>query len=186
MNRHKAILILPLVVSTFLFSYRATADVRPLDIDREKTMVNVFAQSTLHDFTSVVTNYDLKIEVDEESGEIVRARFSFNFADLDSDEKKRDKNMLKWLSHDAYPDGVFTIKKITDEQGKRVAEGTLSFHGVDKLIRFPFDLKIENGKYFIDAKTMIDYQDWNLEIIKVMGFLKVFPGLEISLHVEGR
>ena len=164
----------------------ALAETQPLVIDTAKTKVTVFGESTLHDFTSVVTHYDLNIEIEEESGEIVGARFTFNFADLDSGEKKRDKTMLKLLSHNDFPTGSFSSSKITRVNGQWVVEGILSFHGVEKVIRFPFDLKKENGKYLIDAKTVIDYQNWNLKIIKVMGFLKVFPALEITIHVEGR
>ena len=164
----------------------ALAETRPLVIDTAKTKVSVFGESTLHDFTSEVTRFDLRIAVDSDSGIIESARFAFHFTDLDSGNKKRDKTMLKWLSHNNFPTGTFSSSKITRVNGQWVAEGILSFHGVEKVIRFPFELKKENGKYLIDAKTVIDYQNWNLEIIKVMGFLKVFPALEITIHVEGR
>ncbi len=184
---------IPFFIKTWLIfwavavlSQAALAETRPLVIDMAKTTVSVFGESTLHDFTSEVTRFDLRIAVESDSGNVEIVHFAFNFADLDSGEKKRDKTMLKWLSHDNFPSGTFSSAKITRVNGQWVAEGILSFHGVEKTIRFPFQLKKENGKYRIDAKTVIDYQNWNLKIIKVLGFLKVFPALEITIHVEGR
>ncbi len=178
--------VLILVLSIAWVFQAVSAEIQPLVINETKTKVIVFGESTLHDFTSEVTRFDLNIKVNGETGDVESARFSFNFAALDSDNKKRDKTMLKWLSHEDYPTGTFSSSKITHVNNQWVIEGTLSLHGVEKKIRFPFDLKRENEKYVIDAKKVIDYQDWDLELIKVMGFLKVFPGLEITIHVEGR
>ncbi len=179
-------IILAVVLVTFTVFQQATAENRPLVIDKANTSVVVFGESTLHDFTSKVTSFDLKVLIDEETGNIEGARFVFNFADMDSDSAKRDKAMLKWLSHSSFPVGTFSSTRIVQEKNQWFAEGTLTIHGVKKKLRFPFDLKNEAGKITIDASPVIDYQNWDLEIIKVMGFLKVSPELEIALHVEGK
>ena len=178
--------ILSIALATLLVSHRAAAESRPLAIDKANTSVAVLVESTMHDFTSAVTSFDLNIQVDNESGDIVAAEFVFNFADMDSENAKRDRTMLKWLSHRDYPIGTFSTTSISLEKDQWMAEGRLSIHGLTKTLRFPFDLRNEGGKITIDANTVIDYQDWDLEIIKVMGFIKVAPELEIRIHVEGR
>jgi polyisoprenoid-binding protein YceI len=66
------------------------------------------------------------------------------------------------------------------------AQGTLTIHGVSKTVVFPYTAKKSGNTLTLDGKVSIDYQNFNLPIIRAMLVMTVDPQLVIGFHVVGK
>jgi len=157
-----------------------------LEVDKQRSHIQVDASATAHSFTGTLKTFEAKVSGDASSLKPTGFDLSWKFGDLDSAEPKRDAEMIKWLG-DGNPKGSFKfIKSWTDNAGRDNGMGTLTIHGVSKTIAFPYTVKQESGLVTIDGKVEMDYQNFNLPIVRAMAIMTVDPKLEVSFHIVGK
>ena len=157
-----------------------------LDVDLSRSRVQVDASATGHKFTGNLKKFTAKASGDADS--LVPSAFDlrWSFKDLDTDDAKRNEEMVKWLGgNDAM--GSFSLTKSwTDKVGVTHGMGSLTIHGVSKSVTFPYTVKKEGEWVTIDGKALLDYQNFNLPIIRSMAVMTVDPKLTVRFHVVGK
>jgi polyisoprenoid-binding protein YceI len=157
-----------------------------LDIDDEKSRIQVDAKATGHAFTGTLDKFTATVKGDATTVEPDAFDLQWSFKDLKTDDAKRDKEMLKWLGG-GDPKGKFQFKKSwVDAKGTRQAMGTLTIKGVEKTISFPFTAAKEGDWVTIDGTAGMDYEDFGLPIIRAMAVMTVDPKLAVRFHIVGK
>lgn len=157
-----------------------------LEVDKPRSHIQVKASATAHSFTGTLKAFEAKVTGDVISLKPTGFDLNWKFSDLDTADPKRNAEMIKWLG-DADPKGSFKfIKSWTDNAGMTNGMGTLTIHGASKTLGFPYTAKQENGWVTIDGKVFMDYQNFNLPIVRAMAVMTVDPKLEVSFHIVGK
>ncbi len=177
----KKLIYFLILITTTLFLY---GDAQLLQIEKDNSSIVVGVNVTAHSFVATLENYDLKIHVDAENAKIINTEFSFDFDDLKTGKKARDKAMLKWEEYKKYPNGSFILNELHEQGEKSVAAGKLTLHGIEKEITIPIKVQSEGTKWTIVGSAAIDHLDWDLPIVKFL-VLKVDSNLTVKFHLEG-
>ncbi|MGB6222193.1 YceI family protein [Haloferula sp.] len=156
-----------------------------LKVDKTRSRIQVDGRSTGHGFTGTLEEYTARV-----SGNPVTLRpdafeLSWKFTDLKTEDEKRDKEMIKWLGGGS-PTGTFKFIKTWEQDGKDFAQGTISIHGVSKLIAFPYTVKKDGDWVSIDGVATLDYKDFGLPIIRAVAVMTVNPKLTVRFHLVGK
>jgi polyisoprenoid-binding protein YceI len=163
----------------------ATAQAATLELDKSRSRIQVDAKATGHRFTGTLKDYAATVSGDAGSLKPQSFALDWKFKDLDTDDKKRDAEMLHWLENrDAK--GSFKFDKSWIEKDGPHAMGTLTIHGVSKKVSFPYTVKKEGDWVTIDGDVWMDYQDYKLPIIRAMAVMTVDPKLHVRFHVVGK
>ena len=108
-----------------------------LDVDKDSSRIQVDAKATGHIFTGTLKDYKASVSGHAASLKPSGFELTWKFTDLDTDDAKRDAEMIKWLGGGA-PKGSFKFTKSwTDKAGRQQGMGTLTIHGVSKTVSFP-------------------------------------------------
>lgn len=157
-----------------------------LQIDKERSRIQVDVKATGHGFTGNLKDYTAKVTGDATTSDPSSVSINWDFNDLKTGDEKRDKEMIKWLGGGA-PIGTFTFgKSWTDAAGQSHAEGDLTIHGVSKTISFPYSVKRDGGWVTIDGTAKIDYLNFKLPIIRTMAVMTVDSNLTVRFHLTGQ
>jgi polyisoprenoid-binding protein YceI len=157
-----------------------------LDVDLDRSRVQVDAKATGHAFTGTLQKYVIKAAGDATTGKPTELSLSWDFNDLDTADEKRDKEMIKWLGG-GHPKGSFKFVKSWDETpAGGNAQGTLTINGVSKTISFPYTVKRDGEWFTVAGKVTIDHQNFKLPIVRAMAVMTVDPKLVIRFHVAGK
>ncbi len=179
----KLIQAIPLL---FLVIAPARISAATLEVDQEKSRIQVDAKATGHSFTGSLEKYTATVEGDSSTIKPKAFNLEWSFKDLKTDDKKRDKEMLTWLGG-GDPKGKFEFSKSwVDNKGVERAMGKLTIKGVEKTISFPFTAKKEGDWVTIDGKATMDYEDFGLPIIRAMAVMTVDPKLSVRFHIVGQ
>lgn len=155
-------------------------------VDKAKSRIAVGARATNHDFTGVLTAYDLKITGKKGSRTPASVHLKWDFKDLHTGDKKRDRNMLKWLEHAKMPHGEFRLVKwIRDAEGTTFARGTITIHGVRRTITFPCRVTRQGRTLTALGSARLNYKDFGLPQIRQLAVLTVKPELVVTFHLVG-
>jgi len=101
-------------------------------------------------------------------------------------DAERDAKMLEWLGG-GKPQGSFKwVKSWSDKQGGVHAQGTLTVHGVARTVSFPYTVKKEGKQLILDGKVTMDYQDFDLPVVRAMLVMTVDPKLVVGFHLVGK
>lgn len=179
--------LLPYSVPAVVFALSlASVNAADLTVDASKSWLKFDASATGHSFDGSLKKFNAEVSGDMSSLTPATANLSWDFKDLDTDEPKRDAEMLKWLDHGKSPKGSFQmLKSWVDGSGATWVQGTLKIHSVAKAIAFPIRTSKNGDHVKIDGQVWIDYLDFGLPIIRNMAVMKVDPKLKISFHLEG-
>lgn len=172
-----------------LLAATARAAEAPLRIDPAQSHVEIAVKATADSFVGKLERYDAAIVVDTNAtaAEVVRARFAFRFADVKTGKDGRDEAMHDWQDTARNPDGAFTLAAFsTGADGRRIATGTLVFHGRAREISFPVSVTHDGDLYAIDGEATLDTRDFGLPVIKKLLVLKVDPEVKVRFHLQGR
>jgi polyisoprenoid-binding protein YceI len=157
-----------------------------LEVDKERSRIQVDAKATGHTFAGDLGKYTIKAEGDAASHKPSALDLAWDFNDLKTGDEKRDKEMVKWLGG-GKPQGSFKFVKSWDEKPEGgMAMGTLTINGFSKSVSFPYTVKTEGEWVRLDGKVSMDYQDFKLPIIRAMAVMTVDPKLVIRFHVVGK
>lgn len=168
-------------LSTFILAHAAT-----LEVDKGRSRIQVDAHATGHNFTGTLKDFSASVSGDPASLTPQGFKLDWKFNDLDTDDAKRDKEMLKWLGG-GQPKGSFKFtKSSTGKDGTRQATGILTINGVSKTITFPYTSKKDGDWVTVDGKVSMDYQNFSLPIIRAMAVMTVNPKLVVRFHVVGK
>lgn len=170
------------VLSLVLGIHEAGAE--GLAVDKSRSRIQVDAKATGHRFTGNLKSYEVEgdaVTLDPKSFEL-----KWKFKDLDTDDAKRDAEMMKWLGG-SDEKGSFKLNKAwTDEKGVQHGTGTLTIHGVSKSVSFPYTAKKDGEWVTIDGKVSMDYRNFDLPVIRAMAVMTVDPQLVVRFHVVGK
>lgn len=164
----------------------STVHAATLQVDQDRSRIQVDAKATGHNFTGTLKKYTATVSGD--AGTLKPSGFSmaWSFKDLDTNDAKRDKEMVQWLG-EADPKGSFQFTKSwTDASGKTHAMGNLTIHGVSKTVSFPYTVRKDGEWVTIDGSVAMDYQNFSLPIIRAMAVMTVDPKLTVRFHVVGK
>lgn len=157
-----------------------------LEVDKERSRIQVDAKATGHTFAGDLGKYTIKAEGDAVSDKPSALDLAWDFNDLKTGDEKRDKEMIKWLGG-GKPTGSFKFVKSWDEKPEGgMAMGTLTINGFSKSVSFPYTVKVDGEWVTLDGKVSMDYQDFKLPIIRAMAVMTVDPKLVIRFHVVGK
>lgn len=84
-----------------------------LDIDPDRSRIQVDAKATGHEFTGDLKQYTVKVEGDATKAQPTKFELGWDFNDLKTGEAKRDVEMVKWLGG-GKPKGTFIFDKAWD------------------------------------------------------------------------
>ncbi|MEX2382641.1 MAG: YceI family protein [Opitutales bacterium] len=154
-----------------------------LDVDKERSRISAFVRATGHTFDAVVTDYQLDLQWDPDSGEIVSAQLVFDFDDVETGRTTRDREMREWLDYETYPMATFELNEVDVQEGLQIAGGHLTLHGVEQEIESPFSVQETTEGVWITGQTVIDHREWGLERIRAFLFLTVDPELEVRFRI---
>ncbi|MCX6880691.1 MAG: YceI family protein [Verrucomicrobia bacterium] len=173
------------VLGTLLCSMFAVS-AATLEVDQTRSKLQVDAKATGHAFSGTLKNYTVKATGDTSKLKPESLELSWNFSDLDTDDKGRDAEMLKWLGGGA-PKGNFKFVKFwTDKDGVDHAQGTLTIHGVAKTVYFPFTVKKDGAWVTASGKVELDYKDFGLPLVRAMLVMTVDPKLVVNFQLVGK
>ncbi|EDY85283.1 hypothetical protein VDG1235_4918 [Verrucomicrobiia bacterium DG1235] len=130
-------------------------------------------------------DYVYDIDIDPDSLEVRKAAFSFKFENLDSDKAKRDKKMRDWMNIDVHPEARFTLKKVVEIDGQKVGKGSFFMHGVSRDIEIPFSVESDGDQVTLDGSVTLDYENWDLKIIRLFYVLTVDTEITPHFHLVG-
>jgi polyisoprenoid-binding protein YceI len=162
------------------------AEAAELVVDKSRSRIQVDAKATGHRFTGNLNSYEVDVEGDAETLDPKSFQLNWNFKDLDTDDEKRDAEMMKWLGGDAEKGSFKLDKSWADEKGVEHGIGTLTIHGVSKTVSFPYTAKKDGEWVTIDGKVSMDYRNFDLPIIRAMAVMTVDPQLVVRFHVVGK
>ena len=162
------------------------AGAESLAVDKSRSRIQVDAKATGHRFTGNLKSYEVDVEGDAVSLDPKSFELKWKFKDLDTDDAKRDAEMMKWLGG-SDEKGSFKLNKAwTDEKGVQRGTGTLTIHGVSKSVSFPYTAKKDGEWVTIDGKVSMDYRNFDLPVIRAMAVMTVDPQLVVRFHVVGK
>jgi polyisoprenoid-binding protein YceI len=169
-----------------LFGLINPAPAATLEIDHQKSKIEVEAKSTLQDFSGTLEKYELNIAFDPKANAPTRADLTFDFKDLNTGIQGRDSDMLKWLAYSANPKATFHLTGWKGEDSQFIARGELSIHGVKREVTI--SVKVEKGgdTYHIRGVAGLDYRDFQLPVIRKALVLTVDPHLTVKFHLVGK
>ena len=169
-----------------LFTLISPAPAATLEIDHQKSKIEVEAKSTLHDFSGTLEKYELSIAFDPKTNAPTRADLTFDFKDLNTGDKGRDSDMLKWLAYPASPKASFHLTGWKQEGSQFIARGELSIHGVKQEITMPVNIEKVDDTYHIRGVARLDYRDFQLPMIRKALVLTVDPHLTVTFQLVGK
>lgn len=169
------------LLATLTLAHAAT-----LEVDKDRSRIQVDAKATGHKFTGTLKDYTASVSGDSSSLDPDGFELKWSFKDLDTDDAKRDAEMIKWLGG-GDPKGSFKFTKSwTGKDGGQQAMGTLTIHGISKEISFPYTAKRDGDWVTISGQVTMDYQNFSLPIIRSMAVMTVDPQLVVRFHVVGK
>ncbi len=169
-----------------LLCLAATSHAATLEVDPSHSKIQVDAKATGHAFTGTLEKFTAKVAGDSATLAPTTFELSWNFLDLKTDDTDRDAEMVKWLGG-GKPQGTFKfVKSWTDKQGLSNAQGVITLHGVSKTIAFPYTAKRDGDTVTLSGKVSLDYQNFNLPLVRAMLVMTVDPQLVVNFQVTGK
>ena len=156
-----------------------------LKVDKDKSRIQVDAKATGHSFTGTLQDYTVTVSGNTSELRPTAFSLSWNFTDLKTGDKKRDKKMIEWLGGGT-PKGTFRFIKSWKKNGKTYAMGKITIKGVSKTVSFPYTAKREGNWITIDGTASLDYEDFKLPIIRAVAVMTVDPKLKVRFHIVGQ
>ncbi len=157
-----------------------------LEIDHQKSKIEIAVVSTVHDFVGEFVEYETSIDCNPEENLPAKVDVTFDFKDLKTGVNGRDTEMLKWLKYSSNPKATFHLTNWKQAGAGSIALGELTMHGVKNAIQIPTVIKHAGGNYEITGAVGLDYRDFKLPIIRKALLFSVDPHLMVKFHLTGK
>ena len=164
----------------------AESSVLLVDIDPDASRIGIAVRLSMGSFKGVLEKYETRIQIAAGDKSVSMAELDFDFSDLKTGNKRRDKDMLKWLDHENHPKGSFRLEEFATQGEQLEARGTVTIHGVSKPIAFPVTIALEGEHVTAEGSAKLNFLDFDLKPIRKMLFITVKPEMIIDFHLEGR
>ncbi len=178
--------VMRLLILTILFAGSLAARADTLVVDRTRSQITVVVDSTLHDFTGSLTNYQVKIKCDTNEILPYVADVTFDLKDLKTGNPDRDKDMLQWLGYPTNSMVLFNLTGWKRDGTNTTAKGEMMMHGIKKSVELPVTVTAGRDNYEITGSMQLDYRDFGLPVIRKMMMLKVNPNMTVRFHLSGK
>lgn len=156
-----------------------------LSLDSQQSKIQVAVSATIDSFVAHLAKYQVSIDCATNSELPDKAEVSFDFKDLKTGNPNRDQAMLKWLDHSATPSCNFVLTGWKTVGATNFAAGTITIHGIKKKVEMPVSVERSGNHCDISGTANLNYQDFNLPIVRKMLLLTVDPHLNVSFHLVG-
>jgi polyisoprenoid-binding protein YceI len=154
-------------------------------VDHSRSTLEVLVGATGDDFAAKLERFETSIQVDRQSGRPTAGTFTWDFKDLKTGKKGRDKEMLHWLGYDKTPQGVFTFRKCEEKDGNILLTGDVKIHGVTNSITLPLNIVRNGSQLTWNSGFSLDHREFGLSQIEKLVFLKVDPVLKLRFTLAG-
>jgi polyisoprenoid-binding protein YceI len=157
-----------------------------VEIDPDVSRIGIAVRFSMGSFKGVLEKFDARIQIATGDKSTRAAELDFDFADLKTGNKRRDKDMLKWMDYENHPKGSFRLEDLAAQGEQLEARGTVTIHGVSKPIAFPVTIAVEGEHVTAEGSAKLNFLDFDLKPIRKMLFITVKPEMIIDFHLEGR
>jgi polyisoprenoid-binding protein YceI len=181
------LLVNALVIGGMGLGARA-AEPSPLlvDIDADASRIGIAARLSMGSFKGELEKFDARIQIAAGDRSISSAEIVFDFADLKTGNRRRDKDMLEWMDYENYPKGIFRLEELAAQGEQLEARGTVTIHGVSKPIAFPVTIAVLGERAAAEGSVKLNFLDFDLKPIRKMLIITVKPEVTIDFHLEGQ
>ena len=179
------ILILVLVINTFTHA-------EEWDVKRDaKNSVKFTSSTTVLDFDGVTDRIDGYIywEGDKIFSGKNELYFEVDLNTVKTGIGKRDRDMREdVLETDKWPKtyfkGTIVSASKTDSSNSYniIAKGKMFIHGVEKEMKIPAVIKLQNGTMNVQTRFSVFLKDYNIEAPSLLAFIKVAEEIKLSLN----
>lgn len=168
-----------------LFSFqKATSQTYTLN---KSSVLTVEGTSSLHDWELKAEDQSGKLVIaDLEELTIEALDFSVKAESLKSGKSGMDKNTFKALNTDKYKtitfklSSVSQVEKISESNFKAKVKGELTISGVTKSISLNFDVKVDEGKIYLEGEKSLKMTDYGIDPPKaLLGTIKTGNDIKI-------
>ena len=172
LNKVKTTIILVIFsISLFAQGYK---------VDKENSEISIIGTSNVHDWSSVVGEFDLSVMVNSKS--ILEVYFKADVKSIKSGKSLMDKNIYKALKSNDFPEIEFESKTLKIEGNKIIGKGTLTIAGQSKDINVNFETIKNNKNYIVSGTLVMKMTDYGVDPpTSVFGIIK--SGDEIKLEI---
>ena len=175
-----------LLLATGLGGWPLAAGAGTLEIEPQKSKIEVAVHSTIDSFVAHLDKYQANVDCDPAVPLPADADLSFDFADLKTGNPDRDTAMLKWLAYDANPMGIFHLTGWSQSGTTNIAFGQLTIHGVSVAVQMPATVTHDGTTWDISGQATFDYRDFKLSKIRKLFVLTVDPRLTVTFRLSGQ
>jgi polyisoprenoid-binding protein YceI len=169
-----------------LLAISASAAEQPLAIDKAGSHIEIQVKATADSFVGKLTEYAPTVLVDPATGKVSGAKFAFHFKDVKTGNDKRDREMNVWQQTDKFPESDFALETLAPAtDGKLMAKGALTLHGVTQTLSFPVAVTRSETKVTIEGDATVDTRTFGLPVIRKFALLKVDPLVVVHFHLVG-
>lgn len=167
-----------------------SAQVRTFTIDSERSELAYSFKSTLHPVKGIARQFsgefvfDDTEEVGFKSGKVV-----VEADHLDSENKKRDRNMYKMFEVAQFAQIIYdidqfvNIKPMGDDSYKGIFKGQLTIKDVSRNIDIDVTFQKVEGGYILVGICDISLEAFRLKPPSVLGVIRVFDAVQINFKV---
>jgi polyisoprenoid-binding protein YceI len=136
-------------------------------------------------FVGHVDQWSLDLTMSADSDLPDHAVFTANVTELKTGKDKRDSKMREWLESDVFPTVRFELRTARRSGAGLEADGDLAIHGKTKSVTIPITLEHDGTRLTVRGAIAIDTRDFDLEIIRMAGFVSVKPTVEVAFVATG-
>lgn len=158
---------------------------RQLVLDPAASQVTFAVHATVDSFVGTVPAFTLDATIPDGAELPDHAVFSTAVTALKTGKDARDREMLRWLESEKFPQLVFTLRALTPDNGNFRADGDLLLHGVTKPISVPVTIERAGDRLTIRGDAVVDHRDFGLKVIRKFAMLTVRPEVKVAFAVTG-
>ena len=132
---------------------------KSLTIDKTNSHIEISVKATVDSFVGKLGDFTPTVTLDSEARKVAAAKIAFHFNDVKTGNEKRDIEMHVWQQTEKFPDGDFTLGTLEPStDGKLVARGILTFHGLAHALDFPVTIAREETRVTVDGEAVNRHQ----------------------------
>ena len=165
----KSIAFVALAAICMLVANDTQAQSKKLSADKNKTTVVYAATHPMHDWEGTNHKISSAIMYDPQTKVVSSVAVLMSVANFDSQNANRDSHMIEVLEGIKYPNISFSSSSVKMNGEKITVTGTLSFHGVPKVITFEGLQKTEGSNLVVTGTFDVKMTDYKIEAPTLMG-----------------
>ena len=155
-------------------------------VDDYKSSIDFSVQATGHTVEGHVTSFSSRIRFALGNDFPQSAEIQFKTSDLTTEHEERDREMLKWLESQKYPEVFFEMDEMAGTGNTRIVEGSLTLHGVTRGVSIPVTVTTVGMVTSITGETEIETKNFRLPKFRRALFMSISPIVRIEFNLVGK